>query len=373
MALVSHEVGAQQGSGRVISELVRHASNRVDFVVVARELDDEVKPLVTWLRVPAPATPYKRKSAVFFLTGALQLLRAHADLIHVHASGPTVPNRADVTTVHLSRAAWFDAMGIFGPGGSRGFRQLSPRTHVAVERWCHRRSRVLLAVSKSEEAVLRRHYPGPPVVVVPNGVDGERFAPDPAVRAEMRAAEAVEQDDVVVLFVGNSWNRKGLAETIDGFALARRADGGPDRLWIAGYGDERRYRAHAVRAGVGDRIRFFGLRTDVERLLRGADVFAQPSSYETFCLAAYEAAACGVPIVATSVGGVAELVGDGEAGVLVRRDDADVARALGLLSADAELRRRMGAAALRRAGGYTWKGMAEGVLAVYERLLGTAL
>ena len=358
----------------MIKELIHRASNRVDFVVVSRQLATDLRPLVEWRRAPAPGTPHKLKYGIFFLTGAVQLLGARVDLVHVHASGPTVPNRADVTSVHLSRAGWFEALGILGPGGLPRYKQLSPRIHVAVERWCFRRSRILAGVSSAEKAVLERLYPGPPVVVTPNGVDVNRFRPAPAVRAEVRAAEgSVEDHDVVILFVGNSWNRKGLAVAIEGFAEARRTGHGPAWLWVAGYGDEERYRAYAERHGVGDRIRFFGLRSDVERLMQAADVFAQPSSYETFCLAAYEAAACGVPVVATGVGGIAELVGDNEAGILVQRDGRDVGRALGVLASDSELRRGMGAAGHERARGYTWDRMVESVLATYERLLGISL
>src|SRR3990170_2523642 len=189
VALVAHEVSGQQGSGRVIKELIHRASNRVDFVVVSRQLATDLRPLVEWRRAPAPGTPHKLKYGIFFLTGAVQLLGARVDLVHVHASGPTVPNRADVTSVHLSRAGWFEALGILGPDGLPRYKQLSPRIHVAVERWCFRRSRILAGVSSAEKAVLERLYPGPPVVVTPNGVDVNRFRPAPAVRAEVRAAE----------------------------------------------------------------------------------------------------------------------------------------------------------------------------------------
>ena len=71
-------------------------------------------------------------------------------------------------------------------------------------------------------------------------------------------------------------------------------------LWIVGPGDVERYRALARGEGVEDRVRFFGRRTDTERFYRAADAFLFPSLYEAFPLVALEAAACGLPIVATA-------------------------------------------------------------------------
>ena len=76
------------------------------------------------------------------------------------------------------------------------------------------------------------------------------------------------------------------------------------------------HRALAEGLGVADRVRFLGYRVDVERVYQAADIFVLPTAYETFCRAAHEAAACGLPVVAPPVPGIRELIGEDEAGIL---------------------------------------------------------
>jgi D-inositol-3-phosphate glycosyltransferase len=113
-------------------------------------------------------------------------------------------------------------------------------------------------------------------------------------------------------------------------------------------------------------VRFFGQRLDVERFYQAADVFVLPSLYETFSLAAHEAAASGLPLVATRVSGVADLIGNGEAGLLVERDASDVARALASLAVDPERRSCLGRTGRARASEFTWSRSADGVATLYR-------
>ena len=215
VALVVHDVAARQGQDRVVTELIRRAHDRVDFVVISRSLSEELRPLVEWRRAPAPAAPYRAKSGAFFVTAGLQLLRTRRDLVHVHAIGPTVANRSDLTTAHFIRAGFFEAAGIFGENGLPRLRRVSPRAHLALERWCCRRAGMLAAVSEGSKRDLERFFPGIPVIVTPNGVDADRFRPDLEARQELRAAEGVTDEDVVALFVANSWSQKGLGVAIE--------------------------------------------------------------------------------------------------------------------------------------------------------------
>jgi D-inositol-3-phosphate glycosyltransferase len=107
---------------------------------------------------------------------------------------------------------------------------------------------------------------------------------------------------------------------------------------------------------------------------RAADVCVVPSHSESFGLVALEAAACGVPVVAASVGGLTTLVDDGRTGFLVEgRDPADYAQPLGAILGDPVLARRMGRAAARRAGAYTWRSAARELWAQCEVLTQSVL
>jgi glycosyltransferase involved in cell wall biosynthesis len=91
-----------------------------------------------------------------------------------------------------------------------------------------------------------------------------------------------------------------------------------------------------------------------------------PSWYETFSLAAFEAAASGLPIVAACVHGVSELVGDDVAGFSVARDANEIAAALLRLAASPDLRQRLGCAARERSSAFTWERSAAAMESVYR-------
>ncbi len=133
----------------------------------------------------------------------------------------------------------------------------------------------------------------------------------------------------------------------------------------------RPYAALAERLGVGDRVRFLGYTSEVERCYRAADLFVLPTVYEAFCRAAHEAAACGLPVVAPPVNGIRELVGDDEAGIIAQRNPADFARAL---VAVVERSRCAGPAWARaRAGALSpssEQAVAGRIIALHESLLG---
>ena len=185
-----------------------------------------------------------------------------------------------------------------------------------------------------------------------NGVDLDRFAPgtiDPKDRLAVRDELGAGPDTIVVGIVGRMVAEKGYPEL---FEAAARLDG---RYVVAAIGPDdpakpdaltAAQRDAAVRAGVV----FLGQRDDVERLYAAMDVFVLPSHREGFPRAAMEAAATGLPIVATDVRGCRQVVVDGVTGLLVPvRDPERLAAAISSLGEDPALRCRMGVAAARRA------------------------
>ncbi len=118
-------------------------------------------------------------------------------------------------------------------------------------------------------------------------------------------------------------------------------------------------------------VRFLGRVEDVADVLRGADLFLLPTQSESFGLAALEAMACGVPVIATRAGGIPEVVVDGETGVLAEPGavDAMVDAALGILQ-DGKRHERMRAAAVARAGDFTTDKVVPQYEALYREVLG---
>lgn len=369
VALVAHAINDGGGMERACAELIRQLHTEVRFVVVAIDLAPELVPLVDrWVRVRAPRRPFLLRYPMFYVVASAALRRVRADL--VHTVGAVVPNRVDVAAVHLCHAAT-RAAGVRRQerGRARRLSQTVVRAvALATERWSYRSARVrcLTTVSAGSADELARHYPGVPIVVVPNGVDRQRFRPDPAVRARTRTRGHVT-DQVVALFVGGDWGRKGLGIAIEAVAKAR-SEGADLVLWVVGRGDRGAAEALAEERGVVESVTFFGQQCDPERFYQAADVFVLPSMHETFSLACFEAASCGLPLVVTGIPTAATLVGDGDAGVVVERSPGAVADALVLL-ADPGPRRRMGTAARLRVAGFTWDANAAATASLYRDLL----
>ena len=147
------------------------------------------------------------------------------------------------------------------------------------------------------------------------------------------------------------------------FASVRRTV--PAELWLVGEGPGLPAAvAELQRAGLGHDVRVFGYRTDAQHLLAQCDVLVMSSNEEGFCLAALEAMAAGIPVVATAVGGLIELARGGAALLYPAGDPEAGARRVLELLADAGLRARLRAAGLRRARVFS----AEAALTSYERL-----
>ncbi|MGO4325648.1 glycosyltransferase [Cupriavidus sp. 2TAF22] len=159
------------------------------------------------------------------------------------------------------------------------------------------------------------------IVVVPNGIDIERFRPQPGLRQATRSALGVPPGTALVLNVGRLVPEKAQDLLLDAFSrLEDNAQASP-RLMIAGDGPARAALADDIgRRGLAERASLLGMRRDIPALLNAADLFVLSSQIEGMPLAIAEALACGCPVVSTDAPGVADMLGD--AGQVVPRGDA---------------------------------------------------
>jgi glycosyltransferase involved in cell wall biosynthesis len=198
--------------------------------------------------------------------------------------------------------------------------------------------------------------------VVPNGVELERFSGV----GEPRAGR--------ILFVGRLARQKRPDLAVE-IIRRVRADHPDAELWIVGDGPQRADVERLVgSAGLDGAVRLLGARRDLPGLLRESACLLLPSDYESCPYAVLEAMAAGVPVVATRVGGVPELLDDGVEGLLVpARQPEAAAAAVGRILADSKLARTMGEAGRTRARErYSLERMVADTVTVYEELLAAA-
>lgn len=296
-------------------------------------------------------------------------LRAVARLTRALRDG-----RIDLAHLHTGRANWLGGLaaaraGVPAVTTRRMDRRVRPgwRTRVLYRRLV----RAAAAISPAVQRRLVEGGVGPERTrLIWSAIDPARVAPR-RTRAEVRGELGAGDADRVVLAAGALVPRKGFDVLVE--ALARLERG---RLWIAGGGDEARadLAARIDRLGLGERARLLGARDDVPDLLAAADVFAMPSRAEGLGIAALEAMAAGLPVVASAVGGLADVVLDGETGRLVPPDDvAALAGALAELLEDPARAALLGTAGRARvAAQFTSERMVDAYEALYREILAEA-
>jgi glycosyltransferase involved in cell wall biosynthesis len=182
-----------------------------------------------------------------------------------------------------------------------------------------------------------------------NGVDLERFSPSLEVREVVRSELGLSDGQIAVGLVARLVEEKGVPELIQ---AAERLD---HRYVVFIVGPKDHEKADAVSEGLLARaeasgVRFLGMRKDVERIYRGLDIFVLPSHREGFPRAAMEAAASGLPVIATDIRGCRQVVEDGMNGLLFPVKDVDaLTAAIDRVGSDDELRSQMSRASVDRA------------------------
>jgi D-inositol-3-phosphate glycosyltransferase len=257
----------------------------------------------------------------------------------------------------------------------QGAADTSPAHRVGYERQLGRLvDRVVVQCQDEIRELILMGVPRTQMALVPSGVNIDRFRPD---------GPAVPRDAAVprILTVGRLVERKGYEDLIRALPAVPGAElvivGGPpdgplDRDPYAG-----KLRALAERCRVADRVRLAGAvaAADMPRWYRSADLLAAAPWYEPFGLTPLEAMACGVPVVASAVGGLTDTVVDGVTGDLVpSRDPRALGSALRRLVTDEVRRFSYSAAAVDRAThSYSWRHVATRLAAVYAAVTGRTL
>lgn len=369
---VDHEAGRFDIIGGMqthVASLTREVARRgIDQTVLTARLSgprrsEHPHPGVTVHRLGRPSPQLRQ---LWSLDAWRYSGQVEPDLVHVHQGEDVavLPLGVDfarhhrvplVVTVHCSMVHTMRP---------RGWREWAVKAAgAAVERSLLSRAAAIVTLTTTTARHLSQWTDPGRIHVIPSGVDlnlFDRQYPDPTPDAGHPR----------ILYVGRLAFQKDVPTLLHAFALLPN----PARLVVVGDGPRAvEARKLVARLGLVPRVDFLGAvpHDDVPAHMQHGDVLALPSRYEELGSVLLEAMAAALPVVATRVGGIPSAVVDGETGFLVSANDPGaMAAALDNVLRDEELRKRMGAAARRRAAAFSWKNLARRVVSLYTDVVG---
>jgi UDP-glucose:(heptosyl)LPS alpha-1,3-glucosyltransferase len=310
------------GVERVVFEAARFLGGRGhDVHVFANEWDDVGSDNVHYHAVPMVHRPAFMGPATFFTNCTHRVNVEEFDAISTHGC---VSPLGGVQWVHSVHRAWLEYSRKFRGRFSMGrIKQLLNPMHPALLRlesrhFKGRNYQRIIAMTDDVKRDLNRFYavPAEDVTVIPNG-----FAPDEfnvarcrSSRAAMRKKLGYGNDDRVIVFVANEYERKGFGPLLR--AIAKLSDPNLNLLAV-GRLDPATYAAEIASLGMTDRVKIEGPTKDVWQYYAAADAFALPTQYEAWGLVIVEAMACGLPVLTSRLAGAAVAVDEGVNGELL--------------------------------------------------------
>lgn len=310
------------------------------------------------------------------------------DLIHSHywMSGLAAASLSDLWAgapiLHM-----FHTLGEMKNRIARSDSEREGAYRIEGEKRVLKRADRLIVATEAEKAQLQWLYKGDlqKMEIIPPGVDVCHFYPIP--KDEARQFIGLSPDQRMVLFVGRIEPLKGVDTLLRAMSCLKfqsvlhpvylaiiggEPDADPDEMTA----EMARLQKLCDDLAMGQTVIFLGKRAQdtLPYYYSAAEVLVMPSFYESFGMVALEAMACGTPVIASQVGGLAFLVRDGETGYHVPEGDpAALCDKLSLLLSDRDLREQMGKNAAEYAQGYRWEKIAAQIVSVYERLIGRTM
>ncbi len=327
------------------AELARNSAERYCFVFACL---DELGPLGEQLQAEGFTVEVFRRRPGLDLQCMNRLWQwwrqQRVELVHAHQYTPFFYAAA--------ARAWRSGPPILFTEHGRFYPDYPRRKRIVFNRLMLRRGDRVVAVGEAVRDALVRNEGIPPrrVGVIYNGIDVDRFANKLDDARTARRELGLADSDVVVIQVARLDYLKDHATGLR--AVHRAASHCKQiRVLLVGDGPERpRIEAEIARLGIQTHVHLLGLRHDVLRLLWASDIFLLSSISEGIPVTVIEAMAAGLPVVATAVGGVPEVVLDSQTGLLAAASDyMALGAALVKLAASAEMRAALGSAGQRRA------------------------
>jgi D-inositol-3-phosphate glycosyltransferase len=389
------------GMNVYVRELTRHLGKIGVHVDVFTRSQDEHVPHVLHdlgygnrvVHVPAgPEIPLPKRELVDYLpqfTENIQRFASekniHYDLIHSHywmsgVAAETLKKTWDVPMVHM-----FHTLGLMKNRVASSESEIEGDYRISGERQVLKAADRIVAATAAEQSQLEFLYKAPSqkLVIIPPGVDLDHFyciPPD-----ESKAVINLCSDCRMFLYVGRIEPLKGVDSLIKAIAILKGdglmtqkpyslsiIGGDPDASPLEMNAEMARLQRLCHELGLDDMIVFLGKRSQdsLPYYYSAAEAVIVPSHYESFGMVALEAMACGTPVVASQVGGLAFLVQDGVTGFVVPNGEPEIlANRLSRLILEPGLSSRLGDQAAAYARDYAWPNITERIMQVYQTIL----
>jgi glycosyltransferase involved in cell wall biosynthesis len=295
------------------------------------------------------------------------LRREGIDVVHTHLFWPSV---VGLQAAAIARTP----VRIMTRHYSDYHTRIDKKWHVRLDQLCIRLSDDVIAVSDhtARHLIEVEHAPPEKVHTVLNGFDAERVERSDGTTPEQIRREFDANEDYLLVVAGRLHPEKGYEHLFRALPRIQRAVDRPVRLLVAGRGPfEQEFRRQVAELGCEGAVSFLGFREDAPSLMAAADLVVLPSVAEAFGIAVAEALYVGTPVVATTVGGIPEIVDDGVDGVLVPpAEDEALAEAIAELLTDPARRAEMAGAGRDKV---TTQFSFETMVREYERIYDAAL
>jgi len=352
------------------------AMTKAETKLVEDQLETAQKQGIEIIDVPSLVrriSPINDVRALFVLFRHIRKIEPH--IVHTHTSKAGILGRL---------AAWMARVSIIVH---------TPHGHVFYGHFGRLLSGIFLRMEKLLGRITHHHIALTPeecndylslrvsksnnTTVIHSGVDVHRFIEGAKQRIKKRKELGIPADSLVIGYVGWLIPIKGVSYLVKAMAEVIRRH--PNSvLVVVGKGDEKgeeevKLSKQVENLGIVDNVRFLGWRPDVDEIMGSFDIFVLPSLNEGMGRVLVEAMATGLPIVASRVGGIPDLVKDGKNGLLVPPADASVLeKAISTLLVDKTKRKRMGAAGKKMCRPYSAEAMVEQIDDLYRELLQNA-
>ena len=375
IALVVHDIGKKRGHDRYVTELATALADRHEIHLFACTCEDIDRSRVTFHRVRAFMWPDLLKMLSFLINATWKLRKHRFDIIHTQG---VCSLKHHITTAHFCQGRWQEVYRTLDQAHIAGIRKMYHKlvmfTMYYFERAMYRSkgTQHVIALSQQVKDDLIHYYgrPADMTTVIHNGINIDEFHPDNVhiYRDRLRAELDIASDTFVLLFVGE-FQRKGLRYAIESL---KKIQGTPQVLLVAaGDAASEPYFDLAQQLGVERHVRFVGHQADIKIFYAMSDAYVFPVHYEPFGFTITEAMATGIPVVTSAHAGAAEIIRDGEDGLLISdpQDAGEIARHIQRLIDDPVLRLKLGSQGRKRVEALDWRLFAEKVEAIYTSVI----